>query len=213
MNQNPQEILLISIEKALSFSEKGQTKKAQELLRFIYEITLKYPYLLWDNTNVWKLGKCFLILYHYDMFDNEEQNLQLTKFAYIYNYRAISLLKKSESEFNQLFNAFHSQSVLLSTCNDCFVHFIAQLYSHANMSNEEYNISIKLARRVMPIISYDVLIQNDEIFPNFKNDSFLQELCNTLELENPDITENQLVEAGKIQKLLYQYFVHEFSNK
>jgi len=215
MEQKPEDILLISINKALTYSEKGLTHKSQDLLKFIYYTSIEFPNLLWNSIEIWKLAKSFLILYHQDIFDDENTNIQIIQMSYVYNQRAIDLYKENpQPQYTEdYFHALHTQVVILSTCSDCFIHSISELYSKESMTAEELKIAQRLAYKILPIITYDALMAIDDTFPNFNNDLFLDEVCNKIELDNPDITDEQIIESKKIHTVMLHSFKSQFKTK
>ena len=78
MNQNnPEEVLLAVVNKVLEFSGEGKQAKAQHILPFVYESVMQYPQLLWDNKEIWKIAKALLVMHHYDMIDDEDEEIKM----------------------------------------------------------------------------------------------------------------------------------------
>lgn len=205
---NPQNVLLAVVDKALELISEGKQAKAQHILPYIYESVMQFPNILWDNTQVWKIAKIFFVMHHYDMIEDEDEEIKMLQMALVYTQRAKEL---SESQCNtqpqDLFYALQTQTLLYSSCSDYYSGTIAELYSKTVMSDEERAIANRLANRVLSIMSYNSVVQIDEHFENFNNDSFSEEICNQFELEHPEITPQQLDDAEKVHKMLIHTYL------
>lgn len=212
MNQdNPEEVLLAVINKVLEFSNEGKQAKAQHILPFVYESVMRYPQLLWNSVEVWKVAKALLVMHHYDLVEDEDDELKMLQMAFVYAQRAIELCETDvERHKKHYFNALHTQVLLLSSCPDYFVDTLTDLCSKTVMSNEERTVAMRLANRILPMLAYNVVVKVDDAFENFNEDEFLAELCNNFELEHPDITPKQLDDALKIHKMLVHSYLKFF---
>ncbi|MBP5370555.1 MAG: hypothetical protein J6Y55_01390 [Bacteroidales bacterium] len=212
MNQdNPEEVLLAVINKVLEFSNEGKQAKVQHILPFVYESVMRYPQLLWNSVEVWKVAKSLLVMHHYDLVEDEDDELKMLQMAFVYAQRAIELCETDVERYKQqYFNALHTQVLLLSSCPDYFVDTLTDLCSKTVMSNEERTVAMRLANRILPMLAYNVVVKVDDAFENFNEDEFLAELCNNFELEHPDITPKQLDDALKIHKMLVHSYLKFF---
>ena len=213
MNQNnPEDVLLAVINKVLEFSGEGKQAKAQHILPFVYESVMQYPQLLWDNKEIWKIAKALLVMHHYDMIDDEDEEIKMLQMAFVFSQRAIELSAPNESDAadEDYFHALHTQIMLLSSCQDYYTTTIADLCSKPEMTDEERLIANRIANRIIPVIAYNMIVKVDDTFEDFHNDSLLAEMCNKFELENPDITPKQLDDAIKIHKMLIRTYLEHF---
>lgn len=220
MNTNdlvPQDFLLAALDKVLLYSEQQKQHKAEEVLPHIFAIVEEYPHILWNTPHVWKLAKAYMILYHYDAGDDEQRSMTIVKQAYMYAIRAVELCEKIPEYTctDMHFNALHTQIMLLSTCEDVFVGALADVYVHLHASDARiHEISTKLAQKIMPIITYNMLVKVDDTFEQFNHNEVLEAMCNEFELDNPDITPKQLNEADKVHTILIHSFLRDcFSNQ
>lgn len=212
MNQeNPEEILLAVVNKVLEFSNQGKQAKAQHILPFVYESVMQYPTLLWNNPELWKLAKSLLVMHHYDLVEDEDEEIKMLQMALVMTQRAIELCE-SDKEHNKehYFNALHTQVLLLSTCPDYYEETIAELCSKTVMSEEERVIALRMASRILPRISYNVIVKVDDNFEDFNGDELLAEMCAQFEQENPDIQPKQLDDAQKIHAMLVRSYLKFF---
>jgi len=203
--EKPDAILLSVIDKILEFTNEGKQAKAQHILPFVYESVMQFPMILWDNPQVWKIAKVFLIMHHYDLIEDEDDEITMLQMALVYTQRAIELNEK-QPDADNLFQALHTQVLLYSTCADYYETTIADLYAKTVMTDEERMISKRLASKVSPMLYYNTLVKIDDSFENFNNDSFLAEMCNAFELEHPDVTPKQLEDAVKIHRILIRTY-------
>ena len=213
MNQNnPEEVLLAVVNKVLEFSGEGKQAKAQHILPFVYESVMQYPQLLWDNKEIWKIAKALLVMHHYDMIDDEDEEIKMLQMAFVFSQRAVELSEPEEGSpaDDDYFHALHTQIMLLSSCQDYYTTTIADLCSKPEMTDEERMIAHRIANRIIPVIAYNMIVKVDDTFEDFHNDSLLEEMCNKFELDNPDITSKQLDDAIKIHKMLIRTYLEHF---
>jgi hypothetical protein len=212
MNQSPEILLLAALDKSIHTSEESSRHKADELLTFIYSVVNEYPHILWNNPQVWKIAKAYLLLFHFDMLETEEENCKLLKQSYMFAQRSIDICEKQPElmKSEDYFQALHTQFILLQSCEEFFEGFVAELYvSISTKQQEASQISYRLAQKVLPIITYNRIVKIDDAFDNFHNDPYLEEMCNQFETENSDITPKQIEEAEKVHTLLIHSFVKE----
>lgn len=211
MNQeNPEEVLLSVIDTILDLSNQGKQAKAQHLLPFVYESVMRYPQLLWNNEQVWKIAKIFLVMHHYDMVEEEDEEMKMLHMAFVYAQRAIELCEANKNLQDDYFKALHTQIMLLSSCSDYYADTIADICSKKEMTQEERMVALRLANRILPIISYNIVVKVDDNFENFNGDEFLADMCTQFEQGNPDIQPKQLDDAQKIHKMLIHTYLKFF---
>lgn len=209
---SPQEFLLTAIDNVLLYSEQQKQYKAEEVLPLIYSIVQDYPHILWNSPDVWKLAKAFMILYHYDAGDDEHKGMTIIKQAYMYAVRSVELCEKTVeyTHTDTHFNALHTQILLLSTCEDVFIGALADVYQRLHSHDEHIHaIANKLAQKIIPIITYNMLVKVDDTFEQFNHNQLLESMCNEFELDNPDITTKQLDEADKVHAILIHSFLRD----
>jgi len=216
--QDPVILIKQLIDKAFNAGESGDKKNANRYLKAIYDITIEYPNILWHDREVYRLGKAFLIMYHFDIFEEEEINIGLAHLALFFTQRGIEvLLKGEESALDDknvhLFEALKNEIVIFKSCEDCFVHSISQFYRpKGDEKQDTYSVSLQLANRVLPYIQYDLLLKFEERFGSFEDDEFLEETCNDIEMRHDSISEKLLLEAVNIQKLVQHYIADKVVN-
>ena len=210
-DSNPEEVLLAVVNKVLDFANEGKQAKAQHILPFVYESVMNYPELLWNNVEVWKIAKALLIMHHYDLVEDEADELRMLQMALVFSERAIELCESNkETPQDVYFKALQVQVLLLSSCSDYYADTIVEMCSKTLLPPEERMMAIRLANKIMPMLSYNVLVKVDDAFENFNGDAFLSNLCNEFELENPDLEPKQLEDAKKIHKMLIHTYLKFF---
>ncbi len=210
-DSNPEEVLLAVVNKVLDFANEGKQAKAQHILPFVYESVINYPQLLWDNVEVWKIAKSLLIMHHYDLIEDEADELRMLQMALVFSQRAIDLCEKDiEANRNEYFKALQVQALLLASCSDYYADTIADMCAKTVQQSEERAMAVRLANKIMPLLSYNALVKIDDSFENFNGDVFLSNLCNEFELENPELEPKQLEDAKKIHKMLIRAYLKFF---
>lgn len=209
-SQNPQKIALQLIDSILETSNSGNKIQALKLCATLRSITNTFPLIIWDNQNIWKLAKVFLIMYHYDMYEDEDTNITLIHEAYLYAQRSVDLFEQQEqtdeTAREHYFCALQTQALILQTCKDCFIPILSKLYSKntGEMSAQEIHVAQQLSYGIIPYMQYAILEKISEAFKGFKRDSFLEDLCSTIELEHTEISQTEIIHAQKIHaRMLY----------
>ena len=201
-------VLIEHIESALQATENRKYRVANESFRSIYATIKENPLLLWNDPNVFLLGRAFMIMYHGDLFESEEQNVQLAHLSLFYLQRSEELFKTGiVTNPEDYFQTLRIQAVLLKTCEDCFIETVSTFYQpHTrNVSTDEKKGSLLLANRVMEYVLYSVLVEITDRFNGFKGDAFLDETCKNIELYNPSISDKLLKEGSNVRKLLFAF--------
>lgn len=208
---SPQELVLQAADTAFAYAEKGQQSKAEKYLISVYHITQKFPQVLWNHPESWKLAKAYLLLYHFDSIPQESENITSLQKAYIYAQNSITLCKSNPKEKDNFYQGVYSQILLLSTCVDGYETILTHLYINKAHSTN-LRLAQALAAKVLLLITYILLVEIDDNFENFNNNADLEHLCNTIEIENPDITVKKIDEAQKIAVLLTNHCLQAFKN-
>lgn len=209
-SQNPHTVTLELIHAILEASNKGNKIQALKLCNTLRSITNTFPLIMWNEQNIWKLAKVYLIMYHYDMYEDEDTNITLIHEAYLYANRSVRLFEQQESQndiaLEQYFLALHTQALILETCTDCFIPILSKLYSKqtGTMSAEEIQVAQQLSYSIIPYMQYAILDKITETFKGFNHDSFLEDLCSNIELEHTTISKTEIIHAQKIHiRMLY----------
>lgn len=198
---NEKEIIPL-IKNALQLAEKGLVAKATTQMRTIFNAVTIDNTLLWNDARIADLGKLFLVMYHFDIFDSEEENITLAHKALLYTMRAEELI---ESTDDSLFDILKNQAIILKSSQDCFVDLVSVFYQDHKREQTDDSLrgSRSLAQRVLPYVLYHVLIQITDRFDGFRGDHFLEDCCNDIEEEFPNISEKLMKEAANIKRLVY----------
>jgi len=205
MNKDPQELVITLADQIITLSNEGNKAQASKILETLYAILKEFPHILWNSVKVWKLSKALLIMYHYDVLDKEDENIYIAELAYIYAQRTQELFENSlqENAEDDYFYAIHTQLVLLTTCEDCFTLTVEQFYANSGKIDEKtLQIAHSLASEVMPFVKYSLLEKIESEFDGYRKDAFLEQLCNEIELDYPEISDNKITHGGKIHKML-----------
>jgi len=205
MTVNKEELLVL-IRDSLTAAERGLRAKAATNLRKVHGICNEHPFCLWETDEVFLLGKTYLVMYHFDVFDSEDQNIIIAHRALMYLQRAEELFKLSPGASGiPVFEVMKCQAVILKLCQDCFIGDVSQFYQpqQRKASAEEINGANMLAARVMPYVLYHVLLEITDRFNGFCGDAFLDDTCRDIEHEFPNISDKLIKEASNVRKLLY----------
>ncbi len=205
--KNPNDLVLELAEKIIDFSNKGNKAKATTLLQTFYSIINEYPQVAWNKIEVWKLAKALLIMYHYDIIEGEDENIKIAERAYVYSQRSVELyetsLQEKENSQEDYFQALHTQVVLMETCEDCYLLTLEQFYAKSGgMTKEELKVARSLSREIAQYVAYSNLDKIEQEFDGFRNDAYLEEICNKIELDQPEISEKQIELGQKMNKMM-----------
>lgn len=204
-----QELVIQAADTAFALAEKGQQSKAEKYLLSVYEITQEFPQVLWDHPESWKLAKAYLLLYHFDSIPQESETITSLQKAYIYAQNSITYYIKHPADKENFYQGLYTQILLLSTCVDGYETILTHLYINKAQTTN-LRLAQALATKVLLLITYILLVEIDDNFDNFNNNRDLEQLCNTIEIENPDITVKKIEEAQKIATLLANHCLRAF---
>jgi hypothetical protein len=211
------EIELIDLLKtALQATENRKYRAANQAFRSIYLLIHENPLLLWNHPKVFLLGRACMVMYHGDLFESEEQNVELAHLSLFYLQRSEELYKTGiVTDPEYYFQILRIQAVLLKTCEDCFVENVSSFYQpHSReVTADEKKGSLLLANRVMEYVLYSVLVEITDSFDGLRGDAFLDETCKNIEIYNPTISDKLLKEGTNVRRLLYLFCKAKIAKK
>jgi hypothetical protein len=200
--------LKAAIETAYQLGKAGKRAKASKELRKIYELIVLNPFLFWEDVAISQLGKCFILILHYEIFDDEETNIRIAHYTYLFITRAIELIQNEpdlqENSKDRFFLIYKDRILLVNTFSDSFTHTIARFFQKKDSkpTEEEIKASIQLANQSIPLIVQHDLLNLEILYDDFKNDPFLIETANNLEARY-SYDRNKINDAAVLHKLLY----------
>jgi hypothetical protein len=196
-------ILKKALNTALDLSKCHKRSQAEPLLRKIYEIIQSNYYIELEDADMWKLAKALLIWYQYDNFENEYERLSVLKKIYMYAQQTIDTYEREHKP--EYLEPFYESLVLhiliLHRCNEDFEMIVADVYNRC-MRNELPTNTHRLSQKIVLRMLYNTIVKIDDTFENFHDNEWIEKLCNTIEIENPDLTPQQLIDAEKIQQII-----------
>jgi len=203
--QNPQDMVLSLVDKILQAGNRAHTLPLDTMLETLQTIIRKFPQLLWSHPHIWKLAKAYAVMYHYDVREDEDENITLIEHAYIFAQRVIDLYEKSDSHKvtrEDYFAAMHTQVMLLSTCGDCYIPELSNLYTQeeTESQSESYTIARQLSYTMLEYIQYAIIDKITEQFDGLGNDEFLEHRCHEIEMEHENLSQKRIEYAHKVNK-------------
>ncbi|MCZ4694843.1 hypothetical protein [Ancylomarina euxinus] len=193
--------------KALEFGQNGKTKACNEQLRLIYSSLQKDPLLLWDSSQVSQLGKSIILMLHLDLVDDEEKSIGLVLLAYLFLSKGIQKEEQMpEIDLCEMFRIRKDRVILLKSFDDFFVDSLQEIY-YANekaTDRETYNQQRKAALSRLPLMEFSDIYDIEQDYPNLRDDEFLLDTANFIELED-EITSENLREAQLLHKILFKH--------
>ncbi|RRG20553.1 hypothetical protein DWB61_12485 [Ancylomarina euxinus] len=206
MNMTSEELQDIVL-KALEFGQNGKTKACNEQLRLIYSSLQKDPLLLWDSSQVSQLGKSIILMLHLDLVDDEEKSIGLVLLAYLFLSKGIQKEEQMpEIDLCEMFRIRKDRVILLKSFDDFFVDSLQEIY-YANekaTDRETYNQQRKAALSRLPLMEFSDIYDIEQDYPNLRDDEFLLDTANFIELED-EITSENLREAQLLHKILFKH--------
>ncbi len=187
---------------ALDLSQQNKQSQAEVLLRKIYEVLQSEQDAELHDIEMWLLAKVLLVWYQYDNFKNEHERLVVLKKAYLCAQQTIEAYEREQKpEFSEpYYEALLVQIIILHNCNEDFETIVADVY--VRCMNDVSTNALRLAQRAVLHILYNTIVKVDDAFENFHSNEWIETLCNTIEIENPDLTPQQLIDAEKIQRTI-----------
>lgn len=191
---------------ALEYGQSGKTRACNEQLRLIYSALQTHPLLLWDSNHVSQLGKSLILMLHLDLIDDEEKSIGLVLLAYLFLSKGIQREEKMpEVDLSEMFRIRKDRVILLKSFDDSFVDSLQEIY-YANekaADREAYNEQRKAVLSRLPLMEFSDIYDIEQDSPNLRDDEFLLETANFIELED-EITSENLREAQLIHKILFK---------
>jgi len=198
-----QEIVL----RALEYGQNGKTRACNEQLRLIYSSLQEYPILLWDSNQVSQLGKSLILMLHLDLIDDEEKNIGLVLLAYLFLSKGIQQEEKmTEIDLCEMFRIRKDRIILLKSFDDFFVDSLQEIYfaNEKATNRETYNDQRKAVLSRLPLMQFSDIYAIEQDYPNLRDDEFLLETANYIELEE-EITSDNIREASLLHKILFKH--------
>jgi len=198
-----QEIVL----RALEYGQNGKTRACNEQLRLIYSSLKENPLLLWDSKQVSQLGKSLILMLHLDLIDDEEKNIGLVLLAYLFLSKGIQQEEKMpEIDLCEMFRIRKDRIILLKSFDDFFVDSLQEIYfaNEKATNRETYNDQRKAVLSRLPLMQFSDIYAIEQDYPNLRDDEFLLETANYIELEE-EITSENIREASLLHKILFKH--------
>jgi hypothetical protein len=198
------ELLLEAIENG----QQGKVRACNENLRAIYARLKNEPFIFWEDALISQLGKAIIMMLHFDLIDDEEQNIGLAHLSYLFISRGI-LREKSltpEPDTSELFRLRKDRIILMKSFDDSFVDSLQEFYFSNTKAKDldEYNEQRKAVLSRLPYLQFADIHLIEQDYNNLKNDEYLLEIANLIEHEN-EISEENLKEGFLLHKILYKH--------
>jgi len=192
---------------ALEFGQNGKTRACNEQLRQIYSSLQTNPLLLWESSQVSQLGKSLILMLHLDLIDDEEKGIGLALLAYLFLSKGIQKEEQMpETDLCEMFRIRKDRIILLKSFDDFFVDSLQDFY-YANekaKDRETYNEQRKAVLSRLPLMQFSDIYDIEQDYPNLRDDEFLLETANFIEMED-EITSENLKEAQLLHKILFKH--------
>lgn len=202
------EDLRATITEAIELGQNGKIRDGKLALRKIYQSIKKDPFVLWDDSFVSQLGKAIIMMIHWDLIEDEEENMGLAHLAYLYISKAIEKEEslKPESDACELFRLRKDRIIVLKSFDDFFVDSLMSFYFAENKAPDldTYNEQRKAVLSRLPFMQLSEIYKIEQDYPNLRDDEFLLELSNYIEHDN-EFTNENLKEALLLHQILYKY--------
>lgn len=211
MTQNIEELREL-VSAAIDNGQSGKIKACKSALRDIYSTIKKDPFLLWEDSYVSQLGKAIIMMIHWDMIDDEDENIGLAHLAYLYISKAIEKEEniQPESDKCELFRLRKDRIIIMKSFDDFFVESLQNFYFADNKATDldSYNEQRKAVLSRLPFMQFSDIYLIEQDYPNLRDDEFLLELANMIE-HDQEFTNENLKEAFLLHKILYKFTYEE----
>lgn len=194
------------LDHAIAACERGLQAKAKPHLLDIYNRTVKSPFLVWDDCeSVGKLGKAFLMSFHFEIFEEEVLNIRMAHFSYVYLSRHKELLENENS--TEYFDCLKSLLFTLRLCDDNFTNSVAHFYLPKNKHAEDSDVSFSITAAQAIISAMQYIAMSDVLAHELykPTDKYLALVCKEIELRNSETSQRVLMEAEKMMPRLYHF--------
>ncbi|MCY1633594.1 hypothetical protein [Marinifilum sp. D737] len=200
------------ISAAIENGQNGKIKACKSALRNIYSSIKNNPFLLWEDSYVSQLGKAIIMMIHWDMIDDEDENIGLAHLAYLYISKAIEKEEniQPESDKCELFRLRKDRIIIMKSFDDFFVESLQNFYFADNKATDldTYNEQRKAVLSRLPFMQFSDIYLIEQDYPNLRDDEFLLELANMIE-HDQEFTNENLNEAFLLHKILYKFTYEE----
>ncbi|MDQ2179048.1 hypothetical protein [Marinifilum sp. D714] len=207
MTQNIEELREL-VSAAIENGQSGKIKACKSALNDIYTTIKNDPFLLWEDSYVSQLGKAIIMMIHWDMIDDEDENIGLAHLAYLYISKAIEKEEslQSESDNCELFRLRKDRIIIMKSFDDFFVESLQNFYFADNKATnlDTYNEQRKAVLSRLPFMQFSDIYLIEQDYPNLRDDEFLLELANLIE-HDQEFTNENLNEAFLLHKILYKF--------
>jgi hypothetical protein len=197
---------------AIENGQEGKIGASKKALNLIYTSLKENPFLLWDDILISQLGKAIIMMIHWDLIEDEDENIGLAHLAYIFLSKGIEKEEsmQPESDLCELFRIRKDRVILLKSFDDFFVDSLQDFYFAENKAQdlEAYNEQRKAVLSRMPYMQFSDIYLIEQDYPNLRDDEFLLELANLLE-HDTEFTNENLKEAFLLHKILYKHTIEK----
>ncbi|MDQ1771436.1 hypothetical protein GQR60_10010 [Labilibaculum sp. A4] len=204
-------LILQAIEKG----QNGKIRACNKDLNAIYLILKKDPFLLWDDTAISQLGKAIIMMLHFDLIDDEEQNIGLAHLSYLFITRGIEKEENlaPEEDPAELFRLRKDRVILMKSCDDSFVDSLQEFYFADSKAKDldEYNDQRKAVLSRLPYLIFADIHLIEQEYQNLRDDAYLLETANFIEYEN-EMSDENLQEGLLLHKILYKHTYQKLKN-
>ncbi len=212
--QDPITILNELVAAALDYTQQRQIAKANKSFLAIYSLCREFPFILWDSSEINKLAKTYLLMFHFETFETEEENIEISHWAYFYAYR--SYMRATENNDSKLiFESLKNLVLITDECSENFIESAAKYFQprSGDISQQIMLDSRQMAARIMPLVTYSFILDIEDRFNSFQDDELLEEVCNKIEMDYGNISEKLTKDASNIAKLLFAFTANKIQNK
>ncbi len=198
---------------AIDLGQQGKIKACKEQLQTIYSCIKGQPFLLWDTEFTASMGKAIVLMIHFDLIDDEDENINLAHWAYLFISKGINTeLQKTSPDNLKLFSFRKDRVILLKSFDDFFVDSLRTVYYSDNLTNDmdTYLEHRKVVLSRIPLLILSDIYHIEQQHPNLNNDTYLLEVANYLE-QDMEITTEELKEGNLLHQVLFQYILQQKS--
>lgn len=205
------ELILQAIEKG----QNGKIRACKEDLHSIYKWIKKEPFLLWDDVAISQLGKAIIMMLHFDLIDDEEQNIGLAHLSFLFVTRGIKREESlaPEEDTDELFRLRKDRIILMKSCDDSFVDSLQEFYFSDSKAKDldTHNEQRKAVLSRLPYLQFADIHLIEQDYKNLRDDEYLLEIANFIEHEN-EISDENLKEGLLLHKILYKHIYQKLKN-
>ena len=196
------------VTEAIENGQNGKIKASKVALHSIYDEIKIDPFILWEDSFVSQLGKALIMMIHWDLIDDEDENIGLAHLAYLYISKAIEKEENLQPENDkcELFRLRKDRIIVMKSFDDFFVESLQSFYFADNKAADldTYNEQRKAVLSRLPFMQFSDIYLIEQDYPNLRDDEFLLELANFIE-HDQEFTNEHLKEAFLLHKILYKF--------